>query len=205
MPSERPPSGDQPGPSVEKAAWRTRMKRDMAGLDAVAAARSAERAVRRTLELPEMQQAKTVLCCLSFGGELDTWALVDRLLEAGKRVLVPRVKQGDTRLYLHEYPCALETLTFGLRQPPASTPMATAGSVDVAVVLGLAFDRSGIRLGYGGGYFDRFFAARPVTALGLGYDFQLVERLPRYDHDVPMTVVVTESETVRPGAAQSRE
>jgi 5-formyltetrahydrofolate cyclo-ligase len=78
-------------------------------------------------------------------------------------------------------------------------PAAIPDTIDAAIVLGLGFDRRGYRLGYGSGYFDRFLAAYPLTAIGLAYGFQMIDRLPTEPHDVPMTVVVTERETVEPG------
>ncbi len=66
------------------------------------------------------------------------------------------------------------------------------------LVLGLAFDRRGYRLGHGRGYFDRFLAGLAVPSIGLAHPFQLVDRLPAEPHDVPMTVVVTAEETLRP-------
>ncbi len=181
------------------------MKQRLAALESSAAARAGQLVTRRALELPEMKRAENVLCCLSFGDEIDTGELIERLLDSGRRVLVPRVRRGDPRLYLHEYPCSLETLSFGLRQPPASTPTVSADAPDLAVILGLAFDREGYRLGYGAGYFDRFLASRSLLALGLCYDCQLVECLPREQHDVPMTVVATESATVRPCSPGTRD
>lgn len=155
---------------------------------------------------PELGSARTVFTCLSFGDELDTWPLVERLLESGREVYVPRAERNPTRLAVCRYPCPLVTLRFGLRQPARSVPELAAEEVDalldVALVAGLGFDRRGYRLGYGSGYFDRFLAARSFPALGLAFDCQIVERLPVETHDVPMRAVVTES--ARLEAARSR-
>ena len=96
----------------------------------------------------------------------------------------------------------LVELSFGLRQPPRGAPEVAAEAIpatlDAAIVLGLGFDRRGFLLGYGSGYFDRFLASHPVTAVGLAYGFQLLDRLPAEAHDVPMSVVVTDEEVVEP-------
>lgn len=188
--------------SATKAMLRERMAERVGALDAATAAAAAERVAERVLGLPEVRRAGRILTCLSFGIELDTWRLVDRLLAEGRELYVPRADPRDRQLHVHPYPCPLETLRFGLRQPPRGTREVAAAAIDVTLdvvlVLGLAFDRSGYRLGHGSGYFDRFLAGRPFPAIGLAYAVQLFPRLPRESHDVPMRVVVSEAETCRP-------
>ena len=183
-----------------KAELRGVLQRRLAAYDAELARRASARAAERVLALPEVAAAERIFTCLSFGAELDTTGLVERLLAGGREVYVPRADRGDGRLHVHRYPCEMETLSFGLRQPRAGTPELPADAVDatldVALVLGLAFDRRGYRLGYGRGYFDRFLRGRPFPAIGLAFAFQLRDRLPAEPHDVPMAVVVTEDETV---------
>lgn len=189
-----------------KAALREKLR---ARGEALAAPRRAELArdiARRALTLPELASARGVLACLSFGAEVDTWALIDELAARGRKIYVPRVERGDPAIHLHPYPSPLRTLSFGLRQPLAPAAggseelpaEAVDEALDAALVLGLGFDRRGYRLGYGGGYFDRFLAARRFPAIGLTYACQLLEELPVEAHDVPMHIVVTENEVLRP-------
>lgn len=185
----------------DKRVWRRRLRERLADLGPEDAARAAAAVAERTLALPEVARARRVFTCLSFGGEVDTWGLVERLLDDGREVYVPRTEAGDPHIHLHRYPCDLRTLSFGLRQPradrPEVPPEAVDATLDVALVLGLGFDRRGVRLGYGAGYFDRFLAGRPFPAVGLAYACQLVDRLPAEGHDVPMSAVVTDREVVR--------
>jgi len=176
----------------------------VARLEPAAAGEQAARVAERALAQPELARARGVLACLSFGAEIDTWRLVERLLAEGRAVYVPRADPRDGRLHVHPWPCPLETLTFGLRQPPRGAPELAEEEVDAALdavlVLGLGFDRRGIRLGHGRGYFDRFFARHPVAGIGLAFEEQLVDRLPAEPHDLPMRVVVGARTLVRPGA-----
>lgn len=187
---------------AEKAAWRKTLRARLASLDEGAAREAAARIRERVLSLPEVEAANGILVCLSFGHEVDTWGLVEGLLESGRQVFVPRVElRGERRLHVHPYPCELETLDFGLQQPRRGEPELAEGTIegalDVALVVGLGFDRRGYRLGYGRGYFDRFLAGRSVVAIGLSYALQLVDRLPAGPRDVPMHLLVTELGVLR--------
>jgi 5-formyltetrahydrofolate cyclo-ligase len=188
---------------TSKDDWRVELRARVAALDPAAARAAAERAAARALATTELRFARRILTCLSFGPELDTWGLVAKLLADGRELYVPRADPGDGQLHVHPYPCDLVKLSFGLRQPAAGAPEVPPAAVDrtleAAIVLGLGFDRRGYRLGHGKGYFDRFLAGRRFPAIGLAFDEQLVDELPAAPHDVPMRIVVTPSEVVRPG------
>ncbi len=195
----------------EKAALRRELAARLAALAPGERERAAAAAGESLLALPEVAGARRIFTCLSFGAELDTWGLVDSWLARGCEVYIPRADRRDGEIHVHRYPCALRTLAFGLRQPPdpgrgepPSTQIPDAeidATLDVAIVLGLGFDRRGFRLGYGSGYFDRFLrgggAGRPFPAVGLAFETQLLDRLPAAPHDVPMSVIVSAREIVR--------
>ena len=190
---------------LTKAELRERLRLDLEKIDAAAAAHASRAIAARILELPEIAGAERILTCLSFGVEVDTWGLVDRLLALGKELYVPRADPRDRALHVHPYPCPLRTVSFGLQQPPRGTPEVAAEAIDetldAVLVLGLGFDRRGYRLGYGSGYFDRFLAGRPFPAIGLAFAEQLVDELPVEPHDIAMAVVVTDTEVCRGSAS----
>lgn len=195
--------------AAAKAALRTALAARLAALSPATRALEAKAAAARLRRLPEVAAARRIFTCLSFGDELDTWELVGGWLAEGREVFVPRADRRDGRLHWHRYPCELSRLAFGLRQPSRPKPgeLAATGlpdaavdaTVDVAIVLGLGFDRAGFRLGYGSGFFDRFLVGRTFPAIGLAFDTQLVERLPVAPHDLPLAGVVTATETIRRG------
>jgi 5-formyltetrahydrofolate cyclo-ligase len=158
-------------------------------------AAESHRVAERVFAAPELAVARRVFCCLSFGDELDTWPIVERLLASDRELFVPRTTRGHPEIHVHRYPCALETLSFGLVQPrrgePELAPAEIDRALDLALVAGVGFDRCGYRLGYGAGYFDRFLAGRPFPALGLAFDEQIVAALPVEPHDVAMRAVLT--------------
>jgi 5-formyltetrahydrofolate cyclo-ligase len=164
---------------------------------------TASDAVIRNLQtVPEFLGASRVFTCLSFGNEVNTWPLVAMLTaDASRSVYVPRMDRLTGELHVHPYPCALEILKMGLQQPREGEPEVpkdrVASTIDVALVLGVLFDRSGFRLGYGRGCFDRFLRERSFFTIGLAYERQMVDALPAEPHDVRLDAVVTEENVYR--------
>ena len=130
--------------------------------------------------------------------EVDTRELIQRAWEAGKTVCLPRVVPGtrEMRWYAVESLDRLVRSSFGVEEPP-DDPSREVRPADfarpVALVPGLAFDREGFRLGYGGGFYDTFLPNFPGTSIGLIRACQLVERLAVRDvHDAPVNIVALE-------------
>lgn len=118
--------------------------------------------------------------------------LLQSIFDERRRWLLPRV-DGD-HMTFHEWPTELEQIAFGLWQPTAGSPEVPPAEIDVMIIPGLAYDRRGVRLGRGAGYYDRFLAKHraPVT-VGVIEARRFVERLPRVDHDEPVDLVITEA------------
>lgn len=124
---------------------------------------------------------------LSFGTEVGTDKLIAQFLKNGKRVCVPRIVGED--MLAVPFTDKLERGALGIMQPSEGedTPCA------VAFVPLLAVDREGHRLGYGGGYYDRYFEKHPeILKIGLAYEAQFVEKLPLDEWDIPLDGIVTE-------------
>lgn len=177
-----------------KASLRKRYLELRRGLDA---AGLSERAAEHLARFLRGRGARRILIYLPFRGELSPLGLVRRLPEA--EFFLPRTAPGG--LTVHPLESERERHRYGFEQPAATAPEVDAGSLDAVVVPGLAFDRAGFRLGYGGGYYDRFLAQLPpeVLTVGLAPRALLVERLPRDAWDVPVRFLASE-EGVRPAA-----
>lgn len=139
---------------------------------------------------PLYQQAGTLYGYLSYNQEVRTIPILEQALRDGKRVAVPKVF-GDEMHFLY-----LEDLTqvakgyAGIPEPIADAPVAEDKTA-LVLMPGLAFDPQGRRLGYGGGFYDRFLAAEPNhPTVALCYDFQLLPRLDSEEHDVPVDLVL---------------
>lgn len=187
----------------DKPALRRTLRARLAALEPEARQAAETQIVERVLGLPEIRRARALLSCLSFGHEPDTWRLVEQLMERGTALYVPRAQGSDHSLHVHPWPCRLETLSMGLRQPAKGEPELTSEEIgqrlDAVLVLGLGFDPArGWRLGHGAGYFDRFFAAQPdPLRIALAFECQIEQDLPAEPHDLPMDVVVTEERVLR--------
>jgi 5-formyltetrahydrofolate cyclo-ligase len=135
------------------------------------------------------------------GSEVDTRAIDENLRARGARVLYPRIVDDQRVLAFHEVaPEKLVASRYGLREPRADwRNQAGLVEIDAFVVPGLAFDRSGGRLGFGRGHYDATLAAAPAGAVrvGLAFEAQLIDEVMREPHDVALHVIVTEAASYR--------
>lgn len=141
-------------------------------------------------ETPEYKEAKTIYGYLPYNQEVRTTRMLSRALADGKRVAVPKV-YGDTMKFI-----LLSDLTqvakgyAGIPEPVADGPVA-ADPTALVLMPGLAFDPEGHRLGYGGGFYDKFLAAEPDhPTLALCYDFQMLPHLDTENYDIPVDRVL---------------
>jgi len=161
----------------------------------VAAARSAA-IMERVISLDEVRDASVVLTYVSSkDNEVDTTGLIKRLLGNSVDVFVPIAgPQGELVWSRIESLDELERGRFGILEPRRdcrrlSAPPPSTGPV---LVPGVAFSPAGYRIGYGGGYFDRFLAGYNGAGIGLAFQCQVLPELPADPHDVPVDIVVTE-------------
>jgi len=161
------------------------------------------RAQKRVLELPFFSEARTVGLYAPFGNEVDTHLLCEEARAFGARVAYPGVVQQDMKFVRYDADCAWVPGAFGIPQPRVEAQQYTECVVmpedfDVIIVPGVAFDRSGNRLGYGKGFYDRYLpkCRTQCVFVGLAYDFQLEDRLPCESHDVYLDYVVTDADTI---------
>jgi len=152
----------------EKAALRALLKQQRQALLAQAAGQSDAAITAGLLAWPLFARADVLLTYVSTPGEVDTLALIRAALAQGKTVAVPRCLP-ERRMVFGRI-SALEELVpgaYGIPEPPPECPTAEAGSNSLCLVPGLAFDSRGNRIGYGGGYYDRFLAGFPGISVGL--------------------------------------
>lgn len=152
---------------------------------------------RKLARLTAFRRAAWICSYVALPYEVQTWHMIEKMLEAGKRVAVPSVVQRSLDLALYEIkePSAdLAPGAFGVLEPAAAgRKTVKASQLDLVLVPALAFDKQGHRLGHGKGYYDRLLSQLPdtVPTVGLAYDFQLLDRLPVEPHDHAVRRVLT--------------
>jgi 5-formyltetrahydrofolate cyclo-ligase len=160
---------------------------------------------RHLLDCPEVRRAATVAAYVSIGQEPGTGPLLELLAAAGKRVVLPvLLPDNDLDWAAYTGPQDLVAAGRGLLEPagPRLGPEAVA-TADVVLVPALAVDRGGMRLGRGGGSYDRALGRVPVGTFvcALLYDGEVLDEVPREPHDRPVTAVATPSGVTRPASA----
>jgi 5-formyltetrahydrofolate cyclo-ligase len=138
-------------------------------------------------DLPEYRAARTVMAFVGMKGEPDTDPLVARLAAEGRRLLLPRV-EGD-RIVAVDADGPMVTSRFGVREPQG--PAVDESLIDLVVVPGLAFTPAGARLGYGGGFYDRFLPLVSAPHVGVCFAEQVLDDLPVEPHDIRVQHVVS--------------
>ncbi|WP_269846855.1 5-formyltetrahydrofolate cyclo-ligase [Desulfobulbus oligotrophicus] len=159
----------------------------------------------RLLTDPLVKRHQTFFIYCSYRSEVATNDLIKGFLQAEKIVAVPLCLPEQAGMQAVTITDATRDLCCGYRSIPEPIPSIarkqtlTPSQIDVAIIPGVVFDRSGHRLGYGGGYYDRFLGglAPQAVRIGLAFSCQLVHLLPALPHDIPMDVVITEEELLR--------
>jgi 5-formyltetrahydrofolate cyclo-ligase len=171
-------------------------RKDIAAMSAIICAKIAAS--------PEYRSCTSLMTYLSTGSEVVLDDLICRAWEEGKRVVAPVCRPQERRLVILPITCFadVEPGYCGIREPkPSLLAPVAADEIDVVLVPAVAYDRRGYRVGYGGGYYDRFFAGmkRHAVKIGIAFSCQLVPVIPADPHDIPVDLIVTEEEIIDTG------
>jgi len=154
------------------------------------------------LTQPVVTDVTHLFIYVNFRSEVRTMDLINHLIECRKRVSVPVTLLEESRLLavqLTNPDTQLEAGCFGIAEPTASRIVEAKvdpATIDTVIIPGSVFDQSGGRLGYGGGFYDRFLseAAPQAIRVGVAFEMQLVDRVPMEPHDQYMDILVTEQQ-----------
>jgi len=150
---------------------------------------------KRILEIPQVKQAKMIALYLTKGSEVNTRKLIKTLIKKNVEILVP-VTKGEEEIKFCKFTSFEELTTgrFGILEP--KTMIEPSREPEVVIVPGVGFDLDLHRLGYGKGYYDRYFKKVKTFKIGIGYELQLVEKIPRHEHDQRLDLTVTEKRVI---------
>lgn len=149
-------------------------------------------------------EAINIFIYISYGSEINTRDIINRALKEKKRIYVPRTEFKTRTMDAVEI-SSLDNLiesSYGILEPSKNEPCIDPNELDLIVVPGVAFDRNGGRMGYGAGFYDRYFSKinknniGRITKLALAYDFQVTDEVPMGELDVPVDYVLTEKEFI---------
>jgi 5-formyltetrahydrofolate cyclo-ligase len=188
---------NQPHPARDKPTLRRELRRLLADLPAQERHAKSLAATSLLTSTPEFSAARIVMLYLSTPHELDTSTLALRCWQQGKMVVVPKVSWDQRRMIPVEITSLSdESMTItgpGIREPREANPVPVS-MVDIVVVPALGYTMTGHRIGRGMGFYDRFLGQKNFMGVSCGMSFeeQIVHDIPCQDHDVPMSMLVTD-------------
>lgn len=150
------------------------------------------------------RDAKNIFIYISYDSEINTKEIINKALKDYKKIYVPRT-EFKTRLMDAVEIVSLDNLIeseYGILEPSVEEPHINPNELDLIVVPGVAFDRNGGRIGYGAGFYDRYFKKinkdnmKKIAKIALAYDFQILDNIPMNEQDVPVNYIITEKEFI---------
>lgn len=153
-----------------------------------------EKVIKNLLSLKEFQISKNVMIYYPFKNEVDVLILIKLFKE--KNFYFPAVNFEKKEIEIKKYDKKFTKNKFGIYEPLGEVIL-NREIIDLVIVPGIVFDLKCHRLGYGGGYYDRFLKSSKKISCGVGYDFQTVDSLPTEENDVKLNYVVLENKIIK--------
>ena len=177
-----------------KASIRKSVLKKMKGLEPDNKRKADQALIQRLRSLPAYQAASVIATYLSFPHEVDTSILIDAAQADGKQVVIPKTYPKGRMEFVAYNPQRLKQTSFGLLEPEDGSEAIDKSEIDLIHVPGVAFQKDGYRLGYGG-YYDRYLADYDGATVSTIYACQEVDFLPA-SHDIPVKEVLVDESTI---------
>jgi 5-formyltetrahydrofolate cyclo-ligase len=189
-------------PELTKLEVRKYVLLQRASLTAAERRRKSSAIAKRLFTLPEYLKAGSVLFFVGFDTEVITLPMLDQALRQRKTVIAPRLKKGRSGEMelrcLSDLPAQLAPGALGILEPDETCPMVPLEEIDLIIVPAVAWDETGHRVGYGGGFYDRLLArAAEKLCIGIGFDCQVLPQVPRDTHDLGVDMLITETRLLK--------
>jgi len=149
----------------------------------------------RLFEDEFFKDAGTVAVYIPKGNEVNTKSIIERALKEGKEVLVPVTNDEISMCKFVSFDDLIQG-KFNVPEPKEKVPKDHAAQV--VLVPGVVFGKCMHRIGYGKGYYDKYFKNSKAYRIGICYDFQVMEKLPKHEHDIPMNRIITDKRLIKP-------
>ena len=175
---------------MDKSALRAHIRQMKRQMTPQQIKQAGDRLAEKLIALPEYQQAETIYGYMPYNQEVRTIPILEHALKNGKRVAVPKVYGDEMRFIYVTDLGAMAKSSCGIPEPIADGPVADDPNA-LVIMPGLAFDREGHRVGYGGGFYDKFLAQEPShPKVALCYDFQMLPSIETDSFDIPVDRVI---------------
>jgi 5-formyltetrahydrofolate cyclo-ligase len=187
---------------MDKKSLRKRQIDVLKGISALEYEQKCFQIEQRLYHSEEWKNSEVIAVTVSKHPEVNTWNMIKRAWEEGKKICVPKCKSPTRELDFRELNSftTLEKVYYDLYEPiPSRTNSVHREQIHTVLVPGLAYTRKGYRLGFGGGYYDRFLTGYNGWTLSLAFDEQIVEELPVEYFDIPVAKIITESDSIQCG------
>ena len=183
---------------LEKKELRRRVREELSALSPEELVRSDSALFARFLALPQVEEAETIFAFWGIPGkEPDTSRLIGELVKRGKTVGLPRMlpeHRMEVRRFEADRP--LVKASFGISEPGEDCPLLDREDIGLVLVPAVCYDRRGFRLGFGGGYYDRWLEHFSGVTVGLCRGAVLRETVPVEAHDAKVDILLTEEESL---------
>ena len=175
---------------MDKKTLRKQIREQKRAMTPEQIATASEKLVQMFLKTELYHRAKTIYGYLPYNQEVRTWALLEQALKDGKQVAVPKVYGEEMRFILIKDLSRVAPGYANIPEPVDDAPIAN-DPTGLVLMPGLVFDKEGHRIGYGGGFYDRFLSQEPNhPTIALCYEFQLLEHIPTEEFDIPVDCVL---------------
>lgn len=184
-------------PLKDKENLRSALKKKRDGLNKELRLKKSEKIVNFLRNINEFKQSKTIFCYVSYKSEVETFSLINYILESDTDLFVPKIISRTKMIAVKLDDIAnLEFDDIGILTPKSNKILSE--KVDTVITPGIGFTKKGGRLGYGRGYYDRWFSINEVkTKIGIAYEEQVVMNLPLEKTDINMDIIITEKEIIK--------
>ncbi len=150
----------------------------------------------RIMELSEFDSMDNICTYMTINNEVDLSLIMDKSLKSGKNLYLPRVIGDDMEFFKFEANTGLKEGAYGIKEPD-SQEILVPNDKTLIIMPGSVYSEDKNRIGYGGGYYDRYLSKHPQCyKLGVCYDFQLLEQIPSEEFDVKPDVIITEKRQI---------
>ena len=156
--------------------------------------------IQKLINSHYFKESKNIFMYLGYSSEIDTKKYVKQFVDLGKNIYVPRTDIENKTMEAVKIVdlTNLKEDKYGILEPTKDIEAMNKNELDLVIMPGLAFDTNGGRLGYGGGYYDKYLQkiAGNLSKVALAYDFQIVQEVPKEEHDIKVDYIITEKREI---------